>query len=130
MDFQHRAGGDGVASGSESNRDRRERLRQLALETINLAKNPYSMRNCIGTYECRFCLTSHNNEGSYLAHTQGKKHQSNLARRAARENQQSSDIVQSIKRHYEVRKFIKIGRPGYNVTKQRDPGIILISLNI
>ncbi|CAF1059370.1 unnamed protein product [Adineta steineri] len=122
MDFQHRAGGDGVASGSESNRDRRERLRQLALETINLAKNPYSMRNCIGTYECKFCLTSHNNEGSYLAHTQGKKHQSNLARRAARENQQSSDIVQSIKRHYEVRKFIKIGRPSYNVTKQRDPG--------
>ncbi len=35
------------------------------------------------------------------------------ARRAARENQQSSDIVQPIKPHYEVRKFIKIGRPGY-----------------
>ncbi|CAF4387348.1 unnamed protein product, partial [Rotaria sordida] len=30
------------------------------------------------------------------------------ARRAARENQQSSDIVQPIKPHYEVRKFIKI----------------------
>ncbi|CAF4420523.1 unnamed protein product, partial [Adineta steineri] len=52
------------------------------------------------------------------------------ARRAARENQQSSDIVQPIKPHYEVRKFIKIGRPGYKVTKQRDPGKILISLNI
>ena len=35
------------------------------------------------------------------------------ARRAARENQQSSDIIQPIKPHYEVRKFIKIGRPGY-----------------
>ena len=61
------------------------------------------------------------------------------ARRAARENQQSTDIVQPIKPHYEVRKFIKIGRPGYKgrinliftrfncfssfvVTKQRDPG--------
>ncbi|CAF1339980.1 unnamed protein product, partial [Rotaria sordida] len=45
MDFQHRTGGKtgsgGVASASESNRDRRERLRQLALETINLAKDPY-----------------------------------------------------------------------------------------
>ena len=42
MDFQHRAGGKtgsgGVASASESNRDRRERLRQLALETIDLNK--------------------------------------------------------------------------------------------
>jgi len=42
MDFQHRAGGKtgsgGVASFSEANRDRRERLRQLALETIDLNK--------------------------------------------------------------------------------------------
>ena len=42
MDFQHRAGGKtgvgGVASASESNRDRRERLRQLALETIDINK--------------------------------------------------------------------------------------------
>ena len=44
------------------------------------------------------------------------------ARRAARENQQSTDSVQPMKPHYEVRKFIKIGRPGYKVTKQRDPG--------
>lgn len=42
MDFQHRPGGKtgsgGVASASESNRDRRERLRQLALETIDINK--------------------------------------------------------------------------------------------
>ena len=42
MDFQHRAGGKhgvgGVASESESNRDRRERLRMLALETIDINK--------------------------------------------------------------------------------------------
>lgn len=42
MDFQNRVGGKtgsgGVASASETNRDRRERLRQLALETIDLNK--------------------------------------------------------------------------------------------
>ncbi|RDD44996.1 Splicing factor 3A subunit 2 [Trichoplax sp. H2] len=42
MDFQHRVGSKigsgGVASSSESNRDRRERLRKLALETIDLNK--------------------------------------------------------------------------------------------
>ena len=67
MDFQHRAGGKtgsgGVASASESNRDRRERLRQLALETIDLAKDPYFMKNHLGSYECKLCLTLHNNEG-------------------------------------------------------------------
>lgn len=36
------------------------------------------MKNHIGKYECKLCLTLHNNEGSYLAHTQGKKHQENL----------------------------------------------------
>lgn len=78
MDFQHRPGGKtgsgGVASSSESNRDRRERLRQLALETIDINKDPYFMKNHLGSYECKLCLTLHNNEGSYLAHTQGKKH--------------------------------------------------------
>ncbi|KAA3670369.1 splicing factor 3A subunit 2 [Paragonimus westermani] len=76
MDFQHRVGGKtgsgGVASDSEANRDRRERLRQLALDTIDLNKDPYFMKNHLGTYECKLCLTLHNNEGSYLAHTQGR----------------------------------------------------------
>lgn len=34
-------GGGGVASFSASNQDRRERLRKLALETIDLDKDPY-----------------------------------------------------------------------------------------
>ena len=42
MDFQNRpgskTGGGGVASGSESSKDRKERLRKLALETIDLAR--------------------------------------------------------------------------------------------
>lgn len=54
MDFQNRpggkTGGGGVASWSESNRDRRERLRQLALETIDLNKDPYFMKNHLGDY--------------------------------------------------------------------------------
>ena len=77
MDFQNRVGsktgGGGQASFSESNRDRRERLAALAAETIDLAKDPYFMRNHLGTYECKLCLTLHNNEASYLAHTQVRK---------------------------------------------------------
>ncbi|XP_065313632.1 splicing factor 3A subunit 2-like isoform X2 [Gordionus sp. m RMFG-2023] len=136
MDYQHRpgakTGSGGVASWSETNKDRRERLRQLALETIDLSKDPYFMKNHLGTYECKLCLTLHNNEGSYLAHTQGKKHQSNLARRAAKEAKDSSSLQQmqpniilsdqkSLASSNAKKKFVKIGRPGYKVTKQRDP---------
>merc|ERR1711969_529392 len=89
------------------------RLRKLALETVDLAKDPYFMKNHLGTFECKLCLTLHNNEGNYLAHTQGKRHQQNLARRAAREERDapSSDVVVSQNR-IEPRKTIKIGRPG------------------
>ncbi len=78
-----------MASASETNAQRRERLRLLALETIDLSKvavfrpatdvqDPYYMKNHLGSYECKLCLTLHTNEGSYLAHTQGKKHQDNV----------------------------------------------------
>ena len=53
----------------EANLERRERLKKLAFETIDITKDPYFMRNHLGTYECRLCLTLHSNEGSYLAHT-------------------------------------------------------------
>ncbi|KAF7278416.1 hypothetical protein GWI33_008451 [Rhynchophorus ferrugineus] len=100
MDFQNRpggkTGGGGVASWSESNRDRRERLRQLALETIDLQKDPYFMKN-------------------HLAHTQGKKHQANLARRAAKEAKDAPSLLQPEKPRVEPKKFVKIGRPGYRI---------------
>ncbi|KAL1902034.1 CWF complex protein sap62 [Ceratocystis pirilliformis] len=133
MDYQNRAGskfgGGGVASYSATNADRRERLRKLALETISLDKDPYFFRNHIGSFECRLCLTVHQNDGSYLAHTQGKKHQTNLARRAAREQKEGRSrgteidpatglpiaLSQGTKRN-----TVKIGRPGYKVTKIRD----------
>lgn len=100
--------------------DRRERLRKLALETIDLSKDPYFLRNHLGSYECKLCLTLHTNEGSYLAHTQGKKHQINLARRAAKEKQDAT-IQPQPQTSGGPRKTVKIGRPGYRVTKERDP---------
>ena len=100
--------------------DRRERLRKLALETIDLAKDPYFMRNHLGQYECRLCLTLHPNEGNYLAHTQGRRHQENLGKRAAREAA-DAPAAPAPKTRSGPRKTVKIGRPGYRVTKQFDP---------
>lgn len=136
MDFQNRAGSKpgsgGVASFSQTNVDRRERLRKLALETIDLTKDPYFMKNHLGSYECKLCLTLHSNEGSYLAHTQGKKHQANLARRAAKDavthvgmpTIPSSNVPVAPQVMVPVpirRNMVKIGRPGYKIIKIRDP---------
>ncbi|CAL9203242.1 uncharacterized protein LOC135631750 [Musa acuminata AAA Group] len=114
-------GSGGAASAQNEAIDRRERLRRLALETIDLAKDPYFMRNHLGSYECKLCLTLHNNEGNYLAHTQGKRHQTNLAKRVAREAKDAPAQPQPHKRKVSLRKSVKIGRPGYRVTKQFDP---------
>lgn len=43
-------GSGGAASAQNEAIDRRERLRRLALETIDLAKDPYFMRNHLGRY--------------------------------------------------------------------------------
>jgi len=121
--FGSKPGSAGVQSAQNEYIDRRERLRQLALQTIDLGKDPYFMKNHLGSYECKLCLTLHNNEGSYLAHTQGKRHQTNLQRRAARdalEREGAPMIINPIKKML-PRKTLKIGRPGYKVTKQRDP---------
>ncbi|KAJ8900935.1 hypothetical protein NDN08_000233 [Rhodosorus marinus] len=126
-DWGAKTGGGGVASGDHTNIARRERLRQLALDTIDLEKDPYLMRNHLGSYECKLCLTLHNNEGNYLAHTQGRRHQSNLARRAAREARNAPVTAPTVKR-IQPRKTVKIGRPGYRIVKQKDPSTKQLSL--
>lgn len=69
------------------------------------------------------CLTLHTNEGSYLAHTQGKKHQTNLARRAAKDSKDPGMYAEQMrvaqlnaqKLAVPTKTFIKIGSPGYQV---------------
>lgn len=130
IDRQNRVGskfgGGGVSSGQQSERERKERLKQLALESIDLAKDPYLMRNHLGSYECKLCLTLHTNEANYLAHTQGKKHQQGLARRAQmeklrkeREGQSNLPVTPTATKAPMVKK-VRIGRPAYQVFKSRD----------
>jgi splicing factor 3A subunit 2 len=142
-------GGGGVADTSISNVDRRERLRQLALELIDLKKDPYILRNHLGSYECKLCLTLHNNEGSYLAHTQGRRHQMNLARRVAREQRDingtgnggvgmisqpqnpEQQIIPKMPKIHKKRIINRIGNPGYRVLRQRgEEGQLILTFTI
>lgn len=97
-------------------------MRKLATQTIDFTKDPYFIRNNIGSYECRLCLTIHTNEGSYLAHTQGKKHQTYLLRRQAKDQSltQGNNIVTNNVKAVPKKRIIKIGRPGYRITKLKD----------
>ena len=131
-DFGSKPGSGGVMSSSQTNVNRREQLRKLALETIDINKDPYFLKNHLGTYECKLCLTLHSNEGNYLAHTQGKRHKMNLARRMAKESgvnphmeisNANVDIVRtSVAPIIPKRTTLKIGRPGYEVKKEKVPG--------
>ena len=124
MDFQNRPGakpgGSGPMSYEDANAQRRERLKKMAMETADLSKDPYFLKNHLGSYECRLCLTIHPNQGSYLFHTQGKKHQTNLARRQAREKKQPVAAPKP-KMKNTSRRMLKIGKPGFRVIKQKDP---------
>lgn len=37
---------------------------------MDLKNDPYLMKNHIGKFECKLCLTLHPSESNYLAHTQ------------------------------------------------------------
>jgi splicing factor 3A subunit 2 len=131
MDRQNRVGskfgGGGVSSSQNAERERKDRLKRLALESIDLAKDPYLVRNHLGSYECKLCLTLHRDEANYLAHTQGKKHQQGLARRAhldllkaEREGTTALPMVSSTTTSAPSRAKVRIGRPAYQVFKSRD----------
>jgi splicing factor 3A subunit 2 len=114
-------GGGGMASDAQSARFRRERLKQLVMETFDVSKDPYLIKNQLGSIECRLCGTVHSTESSYMAHTQGRRHQTALQARAARDakmNKSTAALTTTTIRPPQLRPPpTKIGRPGYRVSK-------------
>jgi hypothetical protein len=47
-------------------------------------------------FQCPLCLTDHETEGKYLAHTQGRKHQTTLAQREAGEQKKGKAGTDSV----------------------------------
>lgn len=135
IDFQNRegakTGSGGQLSEAQAALERKERLRKLALETIDITKDPYFLKNHLGTFECKLCLTLHPNEGNYLAHTQGKRHQYNLGRRAAMEAKnavpKTLDLEQAPP---QPKRVMKIGRPGYKVSALVTSSLLELIFNL
>lgn len=88
-------------------------------------------KNHLGSLECRLCLTTHSSSESYLTHTQGRKHQLNLARRAALDAKQQGGTHQATgTTSVQKKSYVKIGRPGYKVVKIRDVDAMELGLLI
>ena len=127
-------GSGGVASAQQADIARRQRLRQMVIDSADLSNDPYLMKNHLGSYECRLCLTLHTTEGSYLAHTQAKRHQQNLARRQAKMQQDAAlsslQPPSSLQRRRAASsaQTARAGTPGYRIVKQRHPVTHALSL--
>lgn len=128
MDRENRVGSKpgagGLASDGAAARARKQRLAELAMESFDLEKDPYFMKNSVGSFECKLCLTVHKTESNYLAHTQGKRHQNNLAKRAAMDADGKNDGERRLAAQQAAEPMAKvprIGQPGYRVSKGFDP---------
>ncbi|EGV61836.1 CWF complex protein sap62 [Yamadazyma tenuis] len=130
MDYSDRVnskkGAGGVADAENANVHRKHRVRDLLTTSLlNLDSDPYVFRNHLGLLECKLCLTTHNNEASYLSHVGGKKHQLNLEKRRLLD-EKGSRFSTPVGGGVSIsttpkRKWDKIGTPHFKVTKIRDP---------
>ncbi|KAL7722678.1 Splicing factor 3A subunit [Entamoeba marina] len=87
-------GSGGLATAAETSANRKERLRQLALEKMDLSKDPYFHKTHLGSFECPRELKEARDRG--------------IPRTVLEINKPL------------VKCFMKIGTPGYSVVKQID----------
>lgn len=122
MDYQNRAGskkgGGGIASKGLESLQLKRRLNQLAADVSDVDSNPYLRSLPGGLYECKLCLTKHKSTNSFILHTQGRRHQQSLEQRKRLDTPRSGSAAAS---KVTTKSFVKIGRPGYRITKIFDP---------
>ena len=114
----------GLASKSRLERERKENLEKLTLQTFDVSGDPYLYKTHLGQFECKLCHTLHLTLGSYITHTQGKKHTSNIRRRALVQFSKEPDKPNS-----QIKKKA-IGKPGFTISHQKDEESNLLSFDI
>nr|CAN69421.1 hypothetical protein VITISV_037973 [Vitis vinifera] len=116
-DWGSKPGTGGAASAQNEAIDRRERLRRLALETIDLAKDPYFMRNHLGR---AIIWPTHKGRGIRRIWPRELLVRPKRRLRSHSPTSAKSPYARQ-ERFVQLGLRIKIGRPGYRVTKQFDP---------
>ncbi|EGW32447.1 uncharacterized protein SPAPADRAFT_61515 [Spathaspora passalidarum NRRL Y-27907] len=138
MDYSGRVnskkGAGAIASSEEENVHRKKRIQELlATHILDLDNDPYVFRNHLGFLECKLCLTTHVSESSYISHLGGQKHRLNLERRRILDEKQNKTQVSQVGdivsiSNIEKRKWKKIGKPEFKVTKIRHPETLQLGL--
>ncbi|KAF7682458.1 Splicing factor 3A subunit 2 [Astathelohania contejeani] len=81
MDYTDRVNaraGVNIKTKEEETRHRKQRIKKLLTEITDISQDPNVRKNHLGKYECLLCYSIHNTESSYLIHSKGKKHTTNL----------------------------------------------------
>lgn len=81
-EYGSRTGGGGVMNQDQMRLHTRRMQGEIFQDLIDLSKDPYFQKNHLGSFECRLCLTTHQSEENYLAHTKGRRHRMGLQTRA------------------------------------------------
>ncbi|CAK9435907.1 uncharacterized protein LODBEIA_P05340 [Lodderomyces beijingensis] len=140
MDYSGRVnskkGAGGIASAEDTNVSTKKRVQELlATHILDLDNDPYVFRNHLGLLECRLCLTTHNNEASYISHLGGRKHHLNLERRRILDERQHQGHLYEQKVNQQIsisnvdkRSWKKIGKPEVKVEKIRHPQTLQVGI--
>lgn len=139
MDYSGRVnskkGSGGVADAQETAVHTRNRIKELlATQVLDIDNDPYVFRNHLGLLECKLCLTTHISEASYISHLGGKKHLINLEKRRILDEKSGNRGVGKKEvisiTNVAKRSWNSIGKPGYSVTKIRNPDNLQLGLLI
>ena len=68
-----RTGGAPVASASDFNMQKRDRIRQMVEDIRGVKDDPYLVRNHLGGFDCRLCQVSVNNGMSHALCSTSRK---------------------------------------------------------
>mmetsp|Transcript_34292 Transcript_34292/g.55179 ORF Transcript_34292/g.55179 Transcript_34292/m.55179 type:complete len:190 (+) Transcript_34292:45-614(+) len=90
----------------------REILKKRAIELFDLKDDPFYIR-LDNKFKCKLCLTMHRSESSYLAHTQGKRHNKNIKKRNLAVD--NKNIIQTDHSFFDNQR--NLSKPAYKVTK-------------
>ncbi|AIB09862.1 mRNA splicing factor 3A subunit 2 (nucleomorph) [Lotharella oceanica] len=97
----------------------KEKFMQIALENLDFTNDPYYLRDHNNNIKCRLCLTTHRSDSGYLAHTQGKRHLTNITKRKSTQLGSNYSIFNEKESNLNNTKTIN-NYPGFTILKSID----------
>nr|BAS01514.1 mRNA splicing factor 3A subunit 2 [Lotharella vacuolata] len=104
----------------------KQKFTQSALDNLDFSNDPYYIREYNNNIKCKLCLTTHRSDSGYLAHTQGKRHLTNIVKRKSTQLGKNYSIftekedTSSNKKTSIFNLYIDYIYPGFTILKSMD----------